>query len=151
MDLNLNSDAEARSDLRAYLVDHGLEPQLADGPVGARYRALRNAGDARTPSEAFGRWFGAILGGLPVGEAESLGWIAWLIANRPSEELLGEIDDAVAAAIAARAPTPRFAAPLAMPVQELRRFRGRARTGASGRFGSPGTGVGTGSAAGKPA
>lgn len=127
----MNAETEARSALRAYLVDHGLEPWLADGPVGARYRAMRDDGEARSPADAFGRWFASHIGGLP-GEAESLGWIAWLIVGRPADELLGDLDDATVAKLKLHAPTPPFMAPLAMPIQELRRFRGRARTGASG-------------------
>jgi hypothetical protein len=141
----MNAEAEARSALRAYLADHELDPWLADGPVGARYRAMREDGDAKTPSEAFGRWFSTILRSAPASEAESLGWIAWLIAGRPAEELLGEIDETTAAAIASHAPLPRFEAPLAMPVQELRRFRGRA--GAGDRFRSPGAGAAAGRSA----
>lgn len=124
MELTPNADAEARSALRAYLADHGLDPLLADGPVGARYFERRRASEARTPADVFGRWFAETLGGAP-GEAEALGWVAWLVAGASSEDLLAELDEAKAAAVARRAPRPAFEAPLAMPVQNLQRFRSR--------------------------
>jgi hypothetical protein len=120
-------DEEVLRALRAYLAARGLDPELASGPVGARYLTLRAAGQGGTPAEAFGRWFAGVLGGPP-GEAEGVGWIAFLLAPTRPDELLGELSAEARRAIAARAPRPERETPLTMPVQELKRAR-RAATG----------------------
>jgi hypothetical protein len=124
VDLNLTRDEVALVPLRDYLAARGLDPTLAGGPVGARYLALREAGSVATPSEAFDRWFGVLLGAAPQGEAEGQGWIAFLLSGAAPELLLGELPPPLAAIIVTRAPRPPRETPLAMPVQQLKRVQG---------------------------
>jgi hypothetical protein len=132
VDLNLTREELALHPLRSYLAARGLHPGLASGPVGARYLARLATGEAATPAEAFDRWFSKLLGGAPAGEAEGVGWIAFLLAGARPEDLLGELTPAVAEAIARRAPRPARETPLAMPVQDLRRTAGRRTTAGEG-------------------
>lgn len=117
-------DDEARGELGRYLAARGIDPSLAGGPVGDRYLARRAAGLGRTPAEAVGIWFADLLGGSP-GEAEAIGWIAFLVASRPASELLGALEGDALQALTSRAPRPAFESPLSMPIQQLARARSR--------------------------
>ncbi len=131
MGLTVITDDDARRELGRYLAARGLDPSLAAGPVGDRYLTRRAAGDGRTPAEAFANWFAETLGGAP-GEAEALGWVAFIIAGRSGGELLSPLSAEAAHALISRAPRPACESPLAMPVQQLNRARMRTQAPAPG-------------------